>query len=92
MGVAWVVDLRTVRNHAQHIHMRQHFNMIAGGGNTVIHGHRPIGADRYIHEKIDVGDDIALGHPIAPQLKDKVLSAGVLIERVMPEPDRIAFA
>src|SRR5918993_1406482 len=51
----------------------------------------PVFLDLHSHKEIDVGDDVALRHPVPCEFQQEVVAAGMEVACVLPEPDRIAL-
>jgi hypothetical protein len=68
-AVARIVDLRAVGKNAEHVHLCQQIDVTAGLRNAVDHGEMPRRVDWYMHEKIHIGDDIALSETMLGEFK-----------------------
>jgi len=90
--VAGIVDLGTIGDDEQHVHVRRHIDVISGSRDAVDDRKSSGRVDRHIHEEIQVCDDVALGQSVLRQLQKKIFAAGVLIFCRLPEADCVAFA
>src|SRR5450631_2318454 len=91
-AVARIVDLRTVGDHENHIHVRRDVDVVAACGDAVDDGEIPRRIDRHVHEEVQVGDDVSFGQAVSGKLDDEILPAGVLVFRRLPETHRVALA
>ena len=90
--VAGIVDLGTIGDDEQHVHVRRHIDVISGSRDAVDDRKSSGRVDRHIHEEIQVCDDVALGQSVLRQLQKKIFAAGVLVFCRLPEADCVAFA
>ena len=93
VGVARVVELRAVRDQADHVDLCPHLDVAARCRNPVLETQAPIRRDWNIHKEIDVRPDVRLPHAFAPGLDagEKRVTAGVHRFLVMGVAHRIAL-
>ena len=60
VGIAGVVELWTVGDQHEHVHLRAHFDVLAAGGDAIFESQSPCGSDGNVHEEVDVAGEIAL--------------------------------
>ncbi len=84
-AVAGIVDLRAVGDDAEHVHLGAEFDVVAGLRHAIDDGEFARGLDRHVHEEVDVGHDVALGHAVPADLQQEILAAGVQVSGAMAE-------
>src|SRR6187402_3395897 len=79
VGVAGVVELGTVGEHANDVTLGAEFDVVAGRGDTVGETEPAVGGDGYVHEEIDVWCDVALAEVGLPGMDaaDEAVAAAV---------------
>src|SRR5664279_1912090 len=90
--IAWIIDLRTVRDDKDHIGLRCDVDMVARRRYAVDDGETTRRIDRHIHEEVQVGHDVAFAQTIFRQLEDEILATGMLISGRLAKPHGVAFA
>src|SRR5882757_3134664 len=80
VGVAWIVELRTIRDEHDDVHGGLHLHILAGAAQTIGEGEAAVGGDGHIHEEIDVVGEIALADTerlVLRQRQEIAVAAGV---------------
>ena len=90
-AIAGVVDLRTVGENAEQIHLRPQINEIARFRDAIDDREIAIGFDRHVHEEIDVADDVAFAEAVTAERCQKVFAARAHELGLMPEADAVAL-
>src|ERR1700761_7241291 len=62
--VAWIVQLRTVGDNKQRVHLGTQFNVFTRVGNAVSEGELAGRSDWNVHEEVDVRGEVTLAEPV----------------------------
>src|SRR5881296_1784749 len=93
VGIARIVQLRTIADQNEDIGFRTHLDVLPGIGNAIFKRKLALLRHWHVHEEIDVVGDIALAHAVVPldHRLHKAVAAGVHVPFFEGVSDHVAF-
>src|SRR5258708_6482553 len=81
VSVAGVIELRTIRDEHEHVHLGAHLDVASGARHAVGKGEAAFQRDWHVHEEVDVARQVALAHaPSVTRKREEEAVAAVVHE------------